>query len=85
MSPRLWEFVASMPLAADQTNQISRAFSENLYSTLDLVVAEQIEVLLTLPEFAALNHGAKNVLRQKLAELKVFVYTYIRIDTCTYN
>ncbi len=66
-SPRMREWLAKVPLPAEQGMAVAQALEHNGYTSTDFISGEDVHQLMTLPLVADLTPGAKAAIR-KLAQ-----------------
>ncbi len=88
LTPRIREWMDSLPLPGDQRSAVGRALESNGYTSMYFIVGENVQQLIALPHIAALTPGARAAVR-RLAERTVrcscsshSFYTYIHTYMC---
>jgi hypothetical protein len=73
LTPRLRAWLGTLAQPDQQTGQIALALAEESYTSVEIIVEEDVERLLALPKMEAVKPGAKIAIKKKLSELKVHI------------
>jgi hypothetical protein len=79
LTPRLRAWLGTLAQPDQQTGQIALALAEESYTSVEIIVAEDVERLLALPKMEAVKPGAKIAIKKKLPELKVILLYYLSL------